>query len=819
MKTFAVAALVGSVSAAPTFSVMSGSFATAAGTHYGDPCSAAGCMADEQAVSVTGLDGSFCSPDCTKAACPTDIPAGATAAPQCALTAPSGSKACALICSPSAAIKNQKVADAACGAGASCKPIQGQGLCTYDDCGPSPAPTPPPVPTPPPPPTPPPTPAPAGSAQWYKLPLSRGIMLGVANPKSAPDVAFIPFDENGSGAGVLITDDGGSKWTTGNFTSTAPHLILQGAAAHSAKSAAFTGIFDMAYTTDGYNVKDGVGPGLFNQGTGISTFKEPLKFGAVGAFGKGPGVAVSTTGGVLWKGYSLNSTGLDATYEPRWGAFPSDTSWYVTMGSFPESDDDGQAPAKDDDFPATMGGKAEDWELTHRKSAGLSIWTHKRTGERKLRLKHGPLGEHGQFEGAIVKTSDGGSTWTVQYQNAGTYYFNEIDCADETNCAAVAEGSDGGHIFTTNDGGTTWTQTNFLTGAQCSSVKAISATEYWAACGVPVSQFDLEAHFFHSTDTGKSWSPVVVKGGIPTAMDMADDSHGFATVIEATQSCGILKFSKTAPTPPPTPPPSPPRPGQTHYEDPFAGPCFNDETNVTITGLGGSTCSPQCIGILKNKCPTDVPATGTAEPQCILNDEDTGEKNCCLVCDPTATKDECPDRASCKAPPGGQGVGLCTYDGDESPTPAPTPAPPTPPPPTPPPTPPTPVPPPHTTHYGNPYKGDCLSDEAVEQQDNGNICAPECIKGGLLHKDTCPTDLPAGITAEPACDIKDDDGTKRCGLGGCKVDADCGTDMNCKVIQPPKQDDDMFPPFPAYGICGYNPPPVAKKSFGFTNSN
>jgi hypothetical protein len=322
-------------------------------------------------------------------------------------------------------------------------------------------------------------------------------MLGVANPKSAPDVAFIPFDENGSGAGVLITDDGGSKWTTGNFTSTAPHLILQSAAAHSAKSAAFTGVFDMAYTTDGYNVKDGVGPGLFNQGTGIAAFKEPLKFGAVGAFGKGPGVAVTTTGGVLWKGYSLNSTGLDATYEPRWGAFPSDTTWYVTMGSFPESDDDGQAPAKDDDFPATMGGKAEDWELTQRKSAGLSIWTHKATGERKLRLKHGPLGEHGQFEGAIVKTSDGGTTWTVQYQNAGTYYFNEIDCADETNCAAVAEGSDGGHIFTTNDGGTTWTQTNFLGQAQCSSVKAISATEYWAAGGVPGAQFQQGPHRPH----------------------------------------------------------------------------------------------------------------------------------------------------------------------------------------------------------------------------------------------------------------------------------------------------------------------------------
>merc|ERR1711935_694157 len=68
-------------------------------THYGDP--AVGCEADEQAVKIAGLAGSFCSPDCaSSAACPTDVPAGVTAAPQCALKAGTDKK-CALICSPS----------------------------------------------------------------------------------------------------------------------------------------------------------------------------------------------------------------------------------------------------------------------------------------------------------------------------------------------------------------------------------------------------------------------------------------------------------------------------------------------------------------------------------------------------------------------------------------------------------------------------------------------------------------------------------------------------------------------------------------------
>jgi hypothetical protein len=110
---------------------------TNAGSHYGDPCAVAGCNADrEQAVSVLGVDGSSCSPDCDTAACPKDVPAGSTAQPYCALTAPSGVRACVLVCSPlSPALKDQQVADDGCGAGASCKPIQGMGICTYNDCG------------------------------------------------------------------------------------------------------------------------------------------------------------------------------------------------------------------------------------------------------------------------------------------------------------------------------------------------------------------------------------------------------------------------------------------------------------------------------------------------------------------------------------------------------------------------------------------------------------------------------------------------------------------------------------------------------------
>jgi len=51
--------------------------------HYGDPYT--GCAADEKSCTIQGLTGEVCSPSCTSAACPTDVPAGVTASPQCAL--------------------------------------------------------------------------------------------------------------------------------------------------------------------------------------------------------------------------------------------------------------------------------------------------------------------------------------------------------------------------------------------------------------------------------------------------------------------------------------------------------------------------------------------------------------------------------------------------------------------------------------------------------------------------------------------------------------------------------------------------------------
>ncbi len=87
----------------------------------------------------------------------------------------------------------------------------------------------------------------------------------------------------------------------------------------------------------------------------------------------------------------------------------------------------------------------------------------------------------------ITKSTDGGATWQVQYQNIGQFYMNDISCADENTCYAAAEGYsddggvDGARMFVTHDGGATWTNQIVDKAAEASvlRVHAVSAMEAW----------------------------------------------------------------------------------------------------------------------------------------------------------------------------------------------------------------------------------------------------------------------------------------------------------------------------------------------------
>merc|ERR1712072_48207 len=95
--------------------------------HYDDPFQPAGCQKDELNITVQGVKGSFCAPECTNSACPTDVCPGTIAKPQCALTSTTGKKYCALV------VKSCSGTGTICSSDEhmTCQPIQGVGLCTY----------------------------------------------------------------------------------------------------------------------------------------------------------------------------------------------------------------------------------------------------------------------------------------------------------------------------------------------------------------------------------------------------------------------------------------------------------------------------------------------------------------------------------------------------------------------------------------------------------------------------------------------------------------------------------------------------------------
>jgi photosystem II stability/assembly factor-like uncharacterized protein len=89
---------------------------------------------------------------------------------------------------------------------------------------------------------------------------------------------------------------------------------------------------------------------------------------------------------------------------------------------------------------------------------------------------------------------------------------------------------------------------------------------------------------------------------------------------------------------------------------------------------------------------------------------------------------------------------------------------------------PSPTPTPGGHHYAKPP---CQDDEAMAKVTgtDGACCAPVC------QDNACPTDLPDGVTAQPACALSDSSGNKFCALL-CDSDDQCDSDGGASCAQP-----------------------------------
>ncbi len=190
------------------------------------------------------------------------------------------------------------------------------------------------------------------------------------------------------------------------------------------------------------------------------------------------GVAVSKNGGKDFEVFQASKF-LETDAWIRYGAYPSNDVWYLAAGGWLISETVGQV------------------QLTDR------IFVDETTGAFSFRNESlasaKGLGKSGN-SAEILKTTDGGLTFTSVFTALGSFYFNGIHCASEDVCMVVAEGNGAGTVYGTKNGGDTWEillEDTDGAGVGLFQVRMISELEAWAVGGNLV-RVGFEARFHHT---------------------------------------------------------------------------------------------------------------------------------------------------------------------------------------------------------------------------------------------------------------------------------------------------------------------------------
>jgi photosystem II stability/assembly factor-like uncharacterized protein len=160
--------------------------------------------------------------------------------------------------------------------------------------------------------------------------------------------------------------------------------------------------------------------------------------------------------------------------------------------------------------------------------------------------------------GAIIATTDGGSTWTLQY--TGRADIHSLAFADEQHAWAVASGS----LLRTTDGGATWSPAAEPEGLVLTSVTFTSADDGWGIAFPPggVGGPGLGA-LVRTADGGSSWSVVdphvadsicvsggeLVAGAGSKVLDSTDGGATWSTLLDAASGPITQWFTATVQCP------------------------------------------------------------------------------------------------------------------------------------------------------------------------------------------------------------------------------------------------------------------------------
>jgi hypothetical protein len=123
----------------------------------------------------------------------------------------------------------------------------------------------------------------------------------------------------------------------------------------------------------------------------------------------------------------------------------------------------------------------------------------------------------------ILKTSNGGVTWTVVDVAQGSF-FNYLEALDNNNLFAFSNSNSPGTVLRTSDGGSTW-QTPVLPAGQINYITFYTAGKLWVSM-----QNGSASNLYYSADAGADWTPKNPAAAPFSCIKMkfVNDSTGYA---------------------------------------------------------------------------------------------------------------------------------------------------------------------------------------------------------------------------------------------------------------------------------------------------
>ena len=230
-----------------------------------------------------------------------------------------------------------------------------------------------------------------------------------------------------------------------------------------------------------------------------------------------------------------------------------DNTWFVILGQEPQTASSSSSSSFDAQGRKTIRHKNRDITLDISSGSPKVSSTRAARADPRSGVASGETCVGYSYQ--VIKTTDGGSTYTVQMQAANgvaAFTFLGIDCIDAEHCVMIGGNQMSSVVYMTSNGGQTWSEVytvdaNANGTVAFSAVAYVNASDIWIGGELGEEQTQTAIGvFYYSRDGGRTWFEYSnLQYAVATVMSLTFPSPtvGFATGITQEQSSSVLKYA------------------------------------------------------------------------------------------------------------------------------------------------------------------------------------------------------------------------------------------------------------------------------------